>query len=170
MRLTIPDSGLEQELKISATHLDDIIKDDVQVFLKIFKAGDTVLVSGKAKAEASLSCSRCLEKFSYPLDVKFEVEYVPLRELIEVGEHELTREELDVSFYKNDQIDIDELVREHLLLAVPMKPLCKSNCKGICPKCGKNLNENLCECSTNEIDPRLAPLKEFQSRFFGTKK
>lgn len=157
----IPDSGLEEELKISVTFLDDMTEVNVPVSLKIFRVGDKVLINGKVKTEASLQCSRCLENFSYPLDVKFEVEYVPFQEFIRTDE-ELTREELDVSFYKNDQIDIEEIVREHLLLAVPMKPLCKSDCRGICPRCGINLNADSCKCNAKEIDPRLSALKEFQ--------
>ena len=164
MRITvssIPETGLEQEIKIASPSVD-IIKGDVQVFLRILKAGDRLLVNGRANTTASMSCSRCLEGLSYPLDIKFNVEYLPLKEVIEVGEHELTEEELDVSFYENDQIDVEELVREQILLAVPMKPLCRAECKGICPKCGKNLNEGACSCSTDEIDLRLVKLKEFK--------
>ena len=164
MRITvsnIPDSGLEEELKMSVTLLDNITADNIPVSLKIFRVGDKVLINGNAAAEAPLQCSRCLENFSYPLDVNFEAEYIPFQEFIGTGE-ELLREELDISFYENDQIDIEEIVSEHLLLAVPMKPLCKSDCRGICPQCGINLNTDSCKCDVKEIDPRLSALKEFQ--------
>lgn len=146
----IPHSGLEQELRMSVILADDAIKNDVQVFLRAFKVGDKVLIDGKAETRASLVCSRCLKEFSYPMGVKFEAEYVPFREFTKAGEHELAREELNLSFYKNDEIDIEELVREHLLLALPMKPLCKSDCLGICPGCGKDLNKDICECKVGE--------------------
>ncbi len=155
----IPHSGLEQEFKMAVTLYDDKSKNDVYVFLKAFKVGDKVLIDGKAEAETSLVCSRCLKEFSYPMNVKFDVEYVPFREFAGAGEYELAREELDLSFYKNDEIDIEELVMEHLLLALPMKPLCSSDCLGLCPKCGKDLNKGICECRADEIDPRLSPLK-----------
>ncbi|MBI4710228.1 MAG: DUF177 domain-containing protein [Nitrospirae bacterium] len=172
MRITVssvPETGLEQEIKIASPSVD-IIKGEVQVFLRILKAGGRVLVNGRADTTASMSCSRCLEGVSYPLDIKFNVEYLPLKEVIEVGGHELTEEELDVSFYENDQIDVEELVREQILLAVPMKPLCRTDCRGICPKCGRNLNEGACSCIVDEIDPRLAKLREFQSRRSGIEK
>ncbi|MBI5195272.1 MAG: DUF177 domain-containing protein [Nitrospirae bacterium] len=172
MRITvssIPETGLEQEIKIAAPS-DDIIKGEVHGFFKIFKIDDRVLVKGWANAAASLLCSRCLEQCSCPLNVKFDVEYLPLKEVIEVGEHELTKEELDVSFYENDQIDVEELVREQILLAVPMKPLCRADCRGLCPKCGRNLNEGACSCIVDDIDPRLAKLRKFQSRRSGIEK
>jgi len=142
----IPEGGSEQELEMSVTLLDDAIKNDVQVFLRAFKVGDKVLVNGKAETGVSLICSRCLKEFPYPMEVEFETEYVPFREFTVDGK----REELDLCFYKDDKIDIEGLVREQLFLALPMKPLCKPDCAGICPKCGKGLNEEICGC--NEID------------------
>lgn len=167
MRLTIssiPESGIEEELKFPIALNNVVLEEDVQVFLKASRFGDKVLVDGRATSMASLVCSRCLKKISFPVKMRFNVEYIPYREFAEEDEHELTREELDVSFYRDDEIDIRDLVREQMLLAIPMKPLCGSNCQGICSKCGKNLNEASCECSTEEIDPRLAPLKSLKDR------
>ncbi len=165
MRLTvscIPESGIEEKLKFPIALNDIVLEEDVQVFLKASRFGDKVLVDGRATSVASLVCSRCLKKISFPVKVSFNVEYIPYREFAEEDEYELTREELDVSFYRDDEIDIGGLIREQMLLAVPMKPLCESDCRGICPKCGKNLNEGSCGCSTEEIDPRLTPLKRFK--------
>jgi len=158
----IPDSGLEEELKMSVTLQDNTAKCDAHGFLKIFKTKDTVLINGKVEGEASLICSRCLKEFPYPVSVKFDLKYIPFREFTWVDEHELTEKELDLSFYKDDEIDTGELIQEQLLLAIPMKPLCNPDCYGICPKCGKNLNEGLCRCGIEETDPRLAPLKKFR--------
>jgi len=161
----IPEGGLEERLKIPLVISDIELKEEVQVLLNVVKFGDKVIVRGKASTEALLGCSRCLENFSFPVKVDFDVEYVPDREFTKIEEHELTKGELDITFYRDDEIDIDELLREQILLAIPMKPLCSSDCKGICPQCGKNLNEGICGCSAEEVDARLAPLRKLKESF-----
>ena len=64
-----------------------------------------------------------------------------------------------MSYYRDDQIDLNELVREQFYLALPMKPLCREDCRGLCPQCGVNWNTGTCECGSGWEDPRLAPLK-----------
>lgn len=160
---SIPESGIEEEIRLSLTLSDIRFEEDVKVFLKVSKSGDKVLVDGRAISMASLVCSRCLKDFSFPVNISFNAEYIPHQEFIEVGERELTTEELDVSFYHGDEIDIEDLIREQILLSVPMKPLCKPDCQCICPKCGKNLTEASCGCSSEGVDPRLAPLKRFKN-------
>lgn len=165
MRLTvsdIPDGGIEEELKLPIALGDVVLKGDVQVFLTASRFGSKVLVDGRIVSLALLICSRCLKEFSFPVNINFSVEYIPFSEFAEEDEHELTKNKLDVSFYHGDEIDIDDLIREQMLLTIPMKPLCTSMCKGICPKCGRNFNETSCECSIEKIDPRLAPLKKFK--------
>jgi uncharacterized protein len=157
----IPEAGLHREIELPIALEDDRQKSNVHVFIKISRFGSRVLVEGHVETSVALICSRCLKEFLYPLNVNFKDEYVPRGEVIEEYEHELTNEELDLSFYSNDEIDIEELVREQLLLSVPMKPLCKSDCQGICPKCGRDLNKGLCTCGKTGTDPRLAPLKKF---------
>jgi uncharacterized protein len=68
-------------------------------------------------------------------------------------------EDVDISYYRDDRIDLNELLREQFYLALPMKPLCRDDCKGLCPQCGTNLNTGACSCATQWEDPRLAPLK-----------
>jgi len=158
----IPEGGLEERLKIPLVISDIELKEEVQVLLNVVKFGDKVIVRGEASSEVSLACSRCLVNFSFPVKVDFDVEYVPEREFTKIEEHELTKGELDITFYRDDEIDIDELLREQILLAIPMKPLCSADCKGLCPSCGKNLNEDKCICSVEAIDPRLAVLKRLK--------
>jgi uncharacterized protein len=68
--------------------------------------------------------------------------------------------DVGVSFYKDDTIDLGEVMREQFFLALPMKPLCRPDCRGLCPVCGKNRNIEQCECREEWTDPRLAPLKK----------
>jgi uncharacterized protein len=165
MRLTvsrIPEDGTEEKLKLRMSLNESMPKQEVEVSVKASKFGERVLIDGRAKTTATQGCSRCLKNFSSPVDITFNTEYITCREAVGEGEKELTMEELDVSTYVNDQIDITEVVREHILLSLPMKPLCNTKCKGICPHCGKNLNEGICKCSSNHIDPRLEPLKKLK--------
>jgi len=165
MRLTvssIPESGIKEALKLPVPLKDRLFKEDARVSFKASRFDDRVLINGRAESVVSLECSRCLKNISIPVNISFDAEYIPYRESEEAEEHELANNELDVSFYRNDEIEIGDMIMEHMLLAIPMKPLCEPGCKGICRKCGKNLNKSLCECSTEETDPRLAPLKQFK--------
>ncbi|MEK7309098.1 MAG: DUF177 domain-containing protein [Nitrospirota bacterium] len=168
---SIPEDGLEEELQLPLSFGDISLKKDVRVLFRASKFGNKVLVTGKITSEAELVCSRCLNNFPYPLEINFNTEYVPYFKFTgedakrPEDEHELTKDELDVSFYQGDEINIEGLIKEHLILAVPMKPLCKSDCRGLCLKCGENLNEISCDCSFEEIDPRLEPLKKLKKNF-----
>ena len=157
----IPEDGLEQESDVPVITGENTEPDIAHASLRFLRFGKSVLVNGSIQISVSMRCSRCLGDFSYPLDIEFKEEYSPSEELDQEGEHELTGSELNLGFYTNDEIDTGELVKEQVLLAVPMKPLCNRECRGICPGCGINLNEGACNCSTENVDPRLAPLKRF---------
>jgi len=75
------------------------------------------------------------------------------------GKSEVAEEDLDTSVYRDDQIDLNEVLREQFYLALPMKPLCREDCAGLCPQCGTNRNTGTCSCATEDVDPRLAPLR-----------
>lgn len=159
---SIPAEGLRQEIELPVKLEKRGRSEIAHAVIKANRFGDRVLIDGRIEFRASLICSRCLKEFPYPLDIDFEEEFVPSPEVSESGEHELTGEDLDLGFYSNDEIDIDDVIREQLLLAIPMKPVCRSDCAGICPKCGKDLNEGACDCRTEEVDPRLNALKEIK--------
>jgi uncharacterized protein len=158
----IPETGIEQEIKLSISLSEETSRSDVSVYIKVERYNERVLVEGTASSISSLICGRCLKHFSLPLSIIFKTEYVPHSDYNVGIEHELTANEMDINFYYNDEIDIDSLVKEHMLLAVPMKPLCSSGCKGICSQCGENLNDRDCSCETGSIDPRLETLKKFK--------
>ena len=75
---------------------------------------------------------------------------------------EIQEDDLTTAFYENETIDLGQLMREQFYLALPMKPLCREDCQGLCPQCGTNLNRGTCTCRDNWIDPRLAALKEIR--------
>ena len=133
----------------------------VQVDLEIHKDKDRFRLAGTVRTELELPCGRCLEPFLMPFDETIDVRYLPASELA-VDEREVAEEDLDTSYYRDDQIDLNELLREQFYLALPMKPLCREQCAGLCPHCGTNLNTGTCQCAPQWEDPRLAPLKELK--------
>ncbi len=128
-------------------------------WLKIQLMGIRLLVKGEIHASLLLPCSRCLEESSCRVDVEFLDEYLPLEILErEGGEVEVSQEKAALSFY-GEVIDTEALYLEKIYLSLPMKPLCSQDCKGLCPRCGINLNQQSCQCHWEEVDPRWEPLK-----------
>ncbi len=159
---SIPEEGLEEEFDLPITVGDNTSPDIAHVSVKISRLGKRVIVDGSVNISLSFKCSRCLGDFPFPQDIIFSGEYKPAGKSVEEGKHELAGNELDISYYTDDEIDVREVINQQVLLTVPMKPLCDEECKGICPGCGKNLNEGSCTCKENEIDPRLAPLEQLR--------
>ncbi len=118
-----------------------------------------VLVQGHLHAQAVLSCSRCLEPVTVPLDIEFEEVFAPTIDVI-TG-RPLPNEEEDRALWIDERhiLDLSEVLRQDVLLAVPMHVLCREECRGLCPTCGKNLNQGPCDC-TPEPDPRWAALQD----------
>ena len=115
---------------------------------------------GRVQSTLELPCSRCLEPFRLPVASPFDLRYLPVSEASSDAEREVDDEDLETSYYENDAIDLNELLREQFYLVLPMKPLCKEDCRGLCAQCGTNLNTGTCDCAPAWEDPRLAPLKE----------
>ncbi len=103
-------------------------------------------MTGRVQAAPTLECSRCLRKFSSPVDAAFNIELAPMSAQGTSSEHELVRGELDMEFYQGEELEPIEFVREQLLIALPMVPLHDPGCKGLCSVCGTDLNEAECGC------------------------
>ena len=120
----------------------------------------SVKVNGQVFGRVQVECDRCLKPVELPVDSRFKLEYVTADEYKSQQDAELSLEDLDLTVFDGEVIDVDALVAEELLLAVPDHLLCKDDCKGICPVCGKDRNAADCGCGTAEVDPRWAGLKE----------
>jgi uncharacterized protein len=131
--------------------------------LEIFKDKDQFRLAGRVQSTLELPCSRCLEPFTMPVDQTFDLRYQPHAKNTGDGEREIEEDDLTTAFYENDEIDLGQLVREQFYLALPMKPLCRDNCKGLCPNCGANWNNEACDCKQGWEDPRLAALRELRT-------
>jgi uncharacterized protein len=130
---------------------------------RIFKDKDRFRLVGTVETELELVCSRCLESFRLPVRAEFDVRYLPHSE--NTGdEREVEEDDLSVAFYRDETIDLGQLLDEQFYLALPMKPLCRDDCKGLCPICGVNWNVETCGCQARWEDPRLAGLKALMNR------
>jgi uncharacterized protein len=131
-------------------------------------SGETERVGGKAHvrgtvaADVTLDCTRCLEPVSRHLDVSFDDIFVDSRDEPDADEIEVGEDELAESLALDGKIDMAEVVREQILLAVPEQIFCSDDCKGLCSKCGANLNLIDCMCADDDIDPRWAALKSLK--------
>jgi uncharacterized protein len=137
----------------------------VELSMRVEKASaDTFRVAGRATTRLEMACSRCLEPFQFPVDVSFDLRYVPQVENTGEGEREIVEEDLTTAYYRDGLLDVTEMLREQFQLALPMKPLCTDDCRGLCPQCGANLNRVTCDCDPRWEDPRLAALKGLLDR------
>jgi uncharacterized protein len=126
---------------------------------KVRRAGNEVFVNGHVETRAEVECDRCLQPVTQPVSADFELEYISGAEYESSSVAELTEAEMAVSVFDGHAIDVDEIVKEQVVLAVPTRMLCRDDCKGICPECGADRNQGECSCKENEIDPRWAALK-----------
>ncbi len=127
--------------------------------------GNSVHVRGRMEAPLGLECGRCLEPYPLVLNQELDLFYLPHHPgdaEEEEDEVELDDHEMVVAYYEGNHLDLGEVVREQCVLSLPLKPLCREDCRGRCPSCGKNRNLEHCECSAPEEagDPRLAALKK----------
>jgi len=160
----IPDEGLSVDIREKFSAEDIHVLSPVEARLDLNKAGKEVIVGGVLKTALALQCSRCLKDFTGILDIPVNVVYHPIEE-IGTDKHELRDDEMDMGFYKGEELDLMELLKEQILLNIQMKPLCSEQCKGICPQCGINLNTGHCACARKKADPRLEVLKKlFEER------
>ena len=135
----------------------------VSLAFDIFKDNKQFRLAGHTKTTLELPCSRCLEPLRAPIDLPFDLRYQPHTVNTGEGEREIEEDDLSTAFYENDEIDLGQLMREQFYLSLPMKPLCREDCSGLCPVCGTNLNRGTCTCRRDWDDPRMAALKNLKA-------
>jgi len=141
--------------------LEDLnVKEAFSGFFQLKKLGIEVKLEGFIKGSVMLVCDRCLTEFEYKIEHNFLLDLKPVSALNFEEERELSEEEMEVSFYENSWISFYDILKEEVILAIPYKKLCRSDCKGICPVCGTNLNEKLCNCKVYKKDSPFAVLRE----------
>jgi uncharacterized protein len=168
------DKGQDTHLVLSAPDVKQLMPDTcvgeatsaltLDMHLQRRPSTGRVLISGHVRADFTLSCSRCLQPTPWTLDSDMAVTLMPLSQQPKDDELELTDTDLDVTFYTEDTLKITDILSESLLLELPSFPLCREDCAGLCPQCGRSLSaENVddpCRCSPEPTHLGLAALQE----------
>jgi uncharacterized protein len=160
-RMREPLERIERSYPGSAIDAGDdfAVKGEIALAFDIHKDRDLYRLVGRVRATLQLACSRCLEAYAVPVDGAFDLRYLPQAANTGDEEREVEEDDLTTAFYRDEVIDLGDLVREQLYLALPMKPLCQPDCQGLCPQCGANRNRERCGCTGGWVDPRLEVLR-----------
>ncbi len=154
-----------QESQLSVKSKIARLTGPVHCNLKVSLENERVKVEGRLATVLGLTCCRCANEFEKSVDKNFMLTYVSDPELGGNGdEFELEYDDLEVGFYRGDQLDLAVVLTEQILLEIPMKPICREECRGLCDQCGVDLNVGTCDCTRELTDPRLATLAEIKKR------
>jgi uncharacterized protein len=146
-------------------HDDAVLGAPVATDFTLTHQGKELHISGTVATEIRHQCSRCLRERTYPFFAGFDLMYLPQPERRATDEEiELRDDDMAVGFYDGVRLDVDLMILEQIELSVPMKFLCKEDCRGLCPNCGANLNDGPCRCLPEAHDARLAVLLEFRKK------
>jgi uncharacterized protein len=159
-----PETLVERTVAPEAFTPDDAFRIVAPAVLSavLHKDDDRFRLVGRLSTTIELTCSRCAEPFTMPVDTAFELRFLP--QALAGNKDEDPDDDPTTTFYADDRIDLGQVVREQCYLALPMKPLCTPDCRGLCPQCGINLNTERCDCNPTWQDPRLAVLQSLTSR------
>ena len=123
-------------------------------------------IFGNLHTRLELNCARCLEPVLEEVSRDFDLIYRPLSLVPRKEEGPLSLGETEIAFFEGDGLFLADILSEQINLAVPMKAICRSDCRGLCPHCGANLNYEQCSCEARSVDPRLASLERFKLEWF----
>ena len=155
------------EFSISADDLDlethnVRLKSDIAASCEVIRNSSKTEITGSISVSAEIDCTRCLIPIEHLFAFGFAAAYVPSEVLLKESEAEIEADDLDVDVLDADELDLREVIREQILLNLPDQIFCKEDCKGLCQKCGANLNLIDCSCNETETDPRWAALKNLK--------
>lgn len=154
-----------REYQIGELAFDDEdlhLVEPVRVSGRIRRKQDAVELRGKLVTKVAVPCGRCLKSVELPVEVEFTERFTSAVAWKHEEQHELRPEDLDLALFDGQGIELDDLVKEEIMLAMPGHTWCREQCRGLCPNCGTDLNENSCDCATNRIDSRWEKLKDLR--------
>ena len=143
----------------SANH-DYEFRSPLHVHVRFSRSLHDLFFDGEVSGRAEATCGRCLEAFPLQVDQEFSLVLTPATPLS--GEIELAPGDLTQSFYEGTEVDLTPLVYEQVMLALPTRPLCGEECRGLCPQCGSNRNTGQCACTVETGDPRWSALRNLK--------
>ena len=117
-----------------------------------------IRIAGDLETKIEMVCARCLEPVIEEVHKDFDLFYQPLHKATKPEEERLKDDDTEIGFFQGEGLFLADILKEQVLLSLPMKVICQSDCRGLCPSCGVNLNHEECRCETHSSDPRLAPL------------
>jgi len=162
----IPQSPKEIQFSESIEELNEVYRQSndreyrfppkLAVELTYYRSGQDIVFHGRFSGEVSARCGRCLEDYCFEMDKHFDFVLTPDPAKSGRRAEELSRDDLGLSYYSGEEIDLAPLIAEQVILALPTRPLCRESCCGLCGTCGTNLNNESCSCSVAVGDPRMA--------------
>lgn len=172
----IKDGGLEQGfswpverfpgLRDLEEQEDLAFKGPLKFQLRLQKAGQLVELDGHLQGCVSLACGRCLQAFDYPLDADFALTFSPQPTAIDEeeveAEVELDADELGLIYYRDEALELLQPLEEQVIMALPISPICRQECRGLCPECGCNLNEQTCTCEKKLFNSKFSALAKLK--------
>ncbi|WP_372371477.1 DUF177 domain-containing protein [Candidatus Uabimicrobium sp. HlEnr_7] len=162
MQLTASDisiSGYDFARKMSAKKLDLNCKEDISISGTASRSGSDIFVKAKLRCVLMEECHRCLAIFDLEIDSNIDLFFQPLKKGEQVNFQDLDADELGILYYRDNTINLEEAIRDTILIEKPIKVLCTENCKGLCVSCGFDLNESECSCSKD--NKKDNPFMEF---------
>jgi len=165
-----------KEMEVRKIRFDEIFRagqidfsgDALEQESELRAAGDAALapnssgefrIRGHYNVRMSAACDRCLERARYPLEATFDLHYRPVADIAREEEIEIDEAESEIGFYEGGGIELEDVLREQILLALPMQRICSESCKGICPVCGQNRNQAACNCKMEDAADRWDALR-----------
>lgn len=151
----------EFEGRASDLEISDPYEGNFKTIVALSKFENQIILDSETEITANLVCDRCAKDFQSFITSKYRMVYL-LR--VRADDEESEKEEVVYIHPETDKIDLDKDIRDFAILSIPMKHLCSEDCKGLCPKCGKNLNEGPCSCTEELIDPRWEPIQKLKNK------
>lgn len=125
---------------------------------------EDIRLVGSFSTEVEVRCARCLDPVHKTLEEKFDLLYRPLGVDATRDEVAISEADTEIGYYQGEGLLLEDVLKEQILLALPVKQLCRANCKGLCPQCGKNLNVESCDCVAEMPDPRWSALEDIRKK------
>lgn len=129
-------------------------------------ADGQIRIFGSLHTRVELVCARCLDMVAEEISRDFDLFYRPMRSIARDEEVQLSLDETEIAFFEGDGLFLADVLAEQVNLTLPMKVICRSDCRGLCAHCGANLNNEECRCEKHPSDPRLAPLARLRQDWF----
>ena len=140
----------------------ELCREPLEIYCELSKSGDLISAKGWVQSKMFLQCGRCLKEFESCFKSFFEVHYRPQGEEAPSEGEEFSEGQLEVVYFDGECLDIADQVRQTVLLSVPMRALCRDDCRGLCGGCGRNLNLESCQCQEPPADSRWDALKKLK--------